>query len=443
MKSGRNDMKKALEKLQVNRPLRLPGDGPGLLAPKAPGKEVPPNGAPPAQAAQFGVAHIGKPASSEEPQNEKAPQKGQHGVSKRSQTEVPCNEATKTELPKSEEARNEADRFEGAENELPQDEGGMSNAFFRLSPRVFSEPLTRTLSGDCFRLFLWLSWRAWRYPNSPGVVRAAVSFIEDETGMGHATASRALKKLRESGLIQLVETDFKRGNLWKVSALACPNRSPDPGTGSKVPRNEVPPKKSGGASEKGASDLKSSAKPPQNESHLKNYINLRNLSQEDANFFFERVDKFSAPKKRASELRHLDLLLSQFKPSDLARAVRYLETKGTLSGESCHSPFSYLAVAVDEVLKRIGKETSGQSIVDGTRPELKQVTESSNIQASLALSNFEADLTPTAQEEFLSEFIQKEFPHGFLPPTRVTKSLAAVAWLAQKNNHGNSFQLAG
>lgn len=443
MKPGRNDMKKALEKLQVNRPLRLPGDGPGLLAPKIAEKEVPPNGAPPEQAAQFEVTHSAKPTSSEAPQNEKAPQKGQHGVSNRPQTEVSRYEATKTELPQSEVARNEAGRFEGDQNELPQDEGATSNAFFRLSPRVFSETLTRNLSGDCFRLFLWLSWRAWRYPNSPGVVRAAVSFIEDETGMGHATASRALKKLRESGLIQLIETDFKRGNLWKISGLACPNRSPDPGTGSKIPQNEVPLKKRRGAPERGTSDLKSSAKPPQNESHLKNYINLRNLSQEDATFFFERVDKFAAPKKREGELRHLDALLAQFKPSNLISAVRYLETKGTLRGESCHSPFSYLAVAADEVLKRIEKGALGKSIIAAPTTELEQAWESSNVEASIALSSFEADLPPAAQEQFLSEFIDKEFPHGFLPPTRVTKSLAAVAWLARRNSHHNPFQLAG
>jgi len=445
MKSGRNDIKKALEKLQVNRPLRLPGDGPGLSAPpsKSAGKEVPPSEVPPKQVAQFEAPQKGKVTLNEPTQIDSPPKRGHHGAPTPAQSEVPQFEQPSKQPPQFELTQIQHSQSELAQNEVSQDEATSSAAFFRLSPRVFSESLTRGLSGDCFRLFLWLSWRAWRYPNSPGVVRAAVSFIEQETGMGHATASRALKKLRESGLVELIETDFKRGNLWKVSGLACPNRSPDPGTGSKAPRNEAPPKKSGGAPERGASDLKSSGKPPQNESHLKNYINLKNLSQEDANFFLERVEKFSAPKKRESELRHLESLLARFKTGELVGAVRYLETKGTLRGESCHSPFSYLAVAADEVLKRIESRPPGSSVVAVPPTESEQACESSNVEASLALSSFESELAPVAQEQFLTNFVQREFPHGFLPPIRVTKSLAAVAWLAQRNNQGGSLQLAG
>lgn len=444
MKQGRNDMRKALEKLQVNRPLRLPSDGPGLSAPTSKSVwEMPHSEVPPKQVPQFEAAQKDKPPLNEEPRIDSSAERGHQQTSTPNQIEAPLSEKPLKQPPQFDLTQNEHSRTELAQKEGAQDEVTSSAAFFRLSPRVFSESLTRGLSGDCFRLFLWLSWRAWRYPNSPGVVRAAVSFIEQETGMGHATASRALKKLRESGLVELMETDFKRGNLWKVSGLACPNRSPDPGSATKPPRNEAPPKKNAGAPERGASHLKSSGKPPQNESHLKNYINLRSLSQEDANFFFERMDRFSAPKKRERELRHLEALLSRFKSSDLVGAVLYLETKGTLRGESCHSPYSYLAVAADEVFKRVQSGPNGSSVIAESQIAMEPTCESKPVEASLALCSFETQLAPGDQEQYLNVFVAREFPHGYLPPTRVTKSLAAMAWLTERTSHSSSFQLAG
>jgi hypothetical protein len=290
------------------------------------------------------------------------------------------------------------------------------------------------MSGDCFRLFLWLSVRAWRYPNSPGVVRAAVSFIEEQTGMGHATVSRALKALKESGLVDLVETDFKLGNVWKVSNLAFSGKSPDPGPagrGSKTeaPRNEVPRRESEGASKRGSISLKTSAEPPRNEEHLKNYENSKELSQEALASLNQRIDAMTAPRKRETEMRHLNVLLDAYAPSDLLRAVTYLETKGTLRGEKCHSPFSYLSLAADEIMKRISRATP-ESPMAATAADAAPEEVSEELRAT-AVSRFEAELSPELQRQVTDEFTAKAFPHGFFPPTRVLRSLVAVAWLSR------------
>jgi hypothetical protein len=68
--------------------------------------------------------------------------------------------------------------------------GTNGGSFFRLSDRAFSSPLLQRISGDCFRLFLWMSARAWRYVKSEGTLRASIGFIEEGTAMSHATIVR-------------------------------------------------------------------------------------------------------------------------------------------------------------------------------------------------------------------------------------------------------------
>src|SRR5690606_22066971 len=116
----------------------------------------------------------------------------QNGVphSKVPQNEMPQLEQTQSNVPQSQAPQNEVAENGGSQDEAPQIEGPQDkesdSAFFRLSHRAFSDPKLQGISGDCFRLFLWLASKAWRYPNSDGRVRAAIRFIEGGTGMSHA-----------------------------------------------------------------------------------------------------------------------------------------------------------------------------------------------------------------------------------------------------------------
>ena len=117
-------------------------------------------------------------------------------------------------------------RTEVPQNEVAQRESATPQGFFKLSHGVFGEPLLRDLSGDCFRLFLWLSSRAWRYPTSGGVVRASVGYIELHAGMSHATISRGLKTLKEKGLITALESRISP--LTKDSSMNLNNQTTIP-----------------------------------------------------------------------------------------------------------------------------------------------------------------------------------------------------------------------
>ena len=154
----------------------------------------------------------------------------------------------------------------------------------------------------------------------------------------------------------------------------------------------------------------------------------------------KRIETFSAPKKRETEVRNLEALLLKYDGTKLRQAVELLDAKGTLRGEKCHSPFSYLAVAADEVMLRIPTGAASSAPLPLTIPISPEENE---MESLIAMARFETELKPGAQEEFVSGFIEREFPHGFLPPSRVTKTLAAKAWWKQRDcNHSTNLQLA-
>jgi hypothetical protein len=339
MSRGQNsDLRSAMKNLQVNVPMKLKGrptfeppSPPRENAKEAPQSEVPPSQATRLETIKSGEAHfepsLFKTAQIEIPQKESSqfekstqvesfgripraasqneaacievPPIGRHQLeqpqieaSKNEAAQIetkPRDEVTQSEVPTNGISQNEPPHNGEAGNELPQTKDAQievadflpTGGFFKLSHNIFQEPIVRKLSGDCFRLFLWLSARAWRYPTSGGEIRASVRFMENHTGMGHATISRSLKTLKEIGLLTLLETDFKQGNLWLVSSLACGGtRGPeDLPPRSEVPRNEQPQKNSAGASKREGSSLKTRGELPQNECNIRSIKKTKNLSE--------------------------------------------------------------------------------------------------------------------------------------------------------------------
>ncbi len=345
-----NDLKERLKALRVNEPLKLNRDGVSMRPPQE-RKEVPQIEVPPHRIPRNEHPH------NEQPQTEtlqpKLPPRFERAQNEEPQIEKARTEVAQIDPPQKEAPQKEAHlipQVEQPQIEEPQREIGTPQGFFKLSHGVFSEPLLKDLSGDCFRLFLWLSSRAWRFPSSGGVVRASVGYIEMQAGMSHATISRGLKTLKERGLISIVEVDFKIGNLWQVSSLACGNPSHD----DKPPRDKAPQNEAarivvGGASKNGTQSLKMRAHPPQNEQDLRSLKKNKNLKD--------------VPKNKMQ-----------------------------------------LAI------------------------ELPQVAEASELKSEEVLMSFEEQLPSTERSKIINDFMAREFPHGFFPPMRVVKVLAAKDW---------------
>ncbi len=332
MSNRRNDdLKERMKALRVNEPLKLKNEG---LAFKPPVQmEAPRNEVPHFQSAPQVI-----------PQSEKA------------RNEVVCSEAPQKEVAQLETARRGA-----AQNDPPQNESAQKevSGFFKLSHRVFSEPSLRDLSGDCFRLFLWLSSRAWRYPTSDGMVRASVGFIETNTGMPHATISRALKTLKDKSLVSIVQVDFKKGNVWRICPVACsgPMSGGDPEdkqTQKKVPQSEAAQSGVQAASKRDGTQLAVRQLPPQIEQDLRSIKKIKN-------------------KKEPS------------------------------------SPPILLSVAP-------------------TDPEI-------GIEERLAaLEAFEKALDDGEKEQVLQGFTSREYPHGYFPPGKVVRMLAATEWYQNRDD---------
>jgi DNA-binding Lrp family transcriptional regulator len=203
--------------------------------------------------------------------------------------------------------------------------------------------------------------RAWRYSTSDGTLRASISFIEEEIGLSHASISRSFKTLKELGLIKIVETDFKKGNLWEVSQIAYGGGTEKYHSQNEPPQNEVAQNKTEANSKRGTSSLKLSEKVPQSEGEYKKY--LININK---NLKSEKLEK-----------------------------IVFLENKQQ---------------------------------------------ENSDLEKNNALELFEAELTDVAQEEIISEFKIREYPHEFYPPPKVIKSLVALNWAKTRNPQ--SYQIA-
>jgi len=318
-------------------------------------KEVPQIEAPPNRSPQTEHPH------NERPQTDllqpKVPPRIEHAQNKEPQIEEARSEVAQNDPPQKEAAQKEASsvqQIELPQVEEPQREVGAPQGFFKLSHGVFSEPLLRDLSGDCFRLFLWLSSRAWRYPSSGGIVRASVGYIEMHAGMSHATISRGLKSLKEKGLISIVEVDFKNGNLWQVSSLACgyPNYDDKPPR-DKAPQNESAQIANVATSKSGSQLLKMRLQPPQNEQDLRSFKKYKKIEE--------------VAKLRAAHIA------------------------------------------------QVRKAGEVESVVN-------------DLESERILSAFEHEVPGEEQSQTIKAFMEREFPHGFFPPMRVVRILAAKHW---------------
>lgn len=352
--SRKDQMKNALRALQVNQPYKLKQPS-SWTSPDQTEKEVPHIEAPQVSQSKSEAPHD-EGADMEIAHNERPLSAGAGRVSTPSRAQnSDSDEAARKKEPRPEPAPSEAPQNErlqkaDAQSEPPQFEAPedrvSETAFFKLSHRVFSDPKLQKMSGDCFRLFLWMAAKAWRYPNSEGTIRASISFIEEGTGMSHANVSRCLKALKELDLVRLVHTDFKRGNFWWISPLACPSGGGSGGHG--LPKKEVPQFEAAqdnreAASKSGRSSHKTRAEAPRFVGEFKKLRKEKNLTEssilensvsadsapsheefEDAVRIFENSESLDGQEAAAKEFISRELAHGYLPPSRvLHRLVAY------------------------------------------------------------------------------------------------------------------------
>jgi hypothetical protein len=289
-------------------------------------------------------------------------------------TQTNAAELSQKELPKSEKPRLEATQNQAPSEKLPIlkaaprekiDPPENLDGFFKIPHSIFYDQELRELSGDSFRLLIWLCSRAWRFPDSDGTLRASVSFIKNGTGIGHAAISRSLKILQEKNFIELREQNFKHGNLWKLKNL-------NGGSGSKKLAPNEPPQikqpaiQGVGSSKQEGSSLEMRVEPPRIEAQPRNSINTRTerISLADENMP-EKISKYFesglAPRKRDSEMKFYFELKNQYQEGEIELCYEYV-TESCTSREASpiHSPMAYLSKAIADVLPLAAKAKEAQ-----------------------------------------------------------------------------------
>ncbi len=411
MKTKPSPIKDVFKSMNINQPYKLSKTAPVFTPPKE-------------------VAHF-EPPPKEETQLERLQKlvpSLEASQNREPQIEVPKKELGVSEVPQKKHAHTKLFQNEVAKKELPQSEPPQKEAthnggFFKLAHSVFADKKLQGVSGDCFRLFLWLSSKAWRFSTSDGTVRASVSHIESETGMSHASISRGLKTLKELHLIRLIKLDYKLGNTWEVSKIALGTSPIDPD--KKLPHPEQDP-----TSELESHSLKLSGVLPQNEAQNKNIKNYKELSQAEKELF-GKIDAIESKSKQKKERKALVSLLQQNSASEITEAYNFIKTNGVLVDQSiCYLPFSYLNVAIEDVLKAIEKGRSKvRKIVMPTAPNHSEEV------AGSILNEFRTCVDQETQEKMIDSYLDQNRTAAFVPSRNIVRILIASNWAQSKTSH--------
>ncbi len=351
------------------------------------------------------------------------------------ENEAYSNEVTHAEESKREVAQKKSPRIKQSFGEVPHDEKmneevrGEPRGYFKLAHSVFFDPLLRSLSGDSFRLFLWMSSRAWQFTDSTGALRASVRWITDGTGMSHATVSRALKVLREAGLVEILKHDFHDGNVWQVSTKAL---------WVKQTENEA-----AATSNRESSHLKMSDQLPQIEGNIKKQqekgkkTSLLLDASEHVQFYFQHCKPF---RKREAELKSYKGLREDFSDEEIASSLEFLTNHGLPeTGEICKAPMAYLSYSMSTVLTEVNKRREKQE-----RMKVEMV----KLREQKAKEEQEAREIEMARQEFVKTFpseseqlqvvdaiCAKMFGDTIRPPRNIAMNIAINEWFKTAMSH--------
>ena len=174
--------------------------------------------------------------------------------------------------------------------------------FFMLAHSVFEDEVIRNLSGDAFRIFIWMSAQAWRFKESKGEFRGAVDYISLKCGCSRSTVTRGLQDLKANKLIVCIEQNFKKGNLWGVSRIADGRKDAEiEASHNEETKIGVAQNRGEACSKSGGSVLNLTKEHAHNEHHLINPNKKLNKSEEAAGEIFEALEERKMMWKKFTE----------------------------------------------------------------------------------------------------------------------------------------------
>jgi hypothetical protein len=157
-------------------------------------------------------------------------------------------------------------------------------------------------------------------------------------------------------------------------------------------------------------------------------------------FLDDHIAKMKPASKRESEMDSLRSLLLEYSVDDIALSLRYLVQFGVLgTKEKCHSPMRYLLTAIEQVVPKARECEAILQVAEG-HSKVETVKQSNhqdcNELIQTALAEFQTQLSPTEQTEYVSIVVAENAMPSFTPRLSLMTKVAAMRWYESKRRIG-------
>lgn len=264
------------------------------------------------------------------------------------------------------------------------------NGWLPLQCDIFKPPVFTDLAPTAFKIYMYMTFLAWRYPVAPNCIRAAIPYLTTGTGVKKDAILSNIDLLEEAGLVKTVKVDKRNGNVyWVNPGYIAPLKKNSENPTAELKNNN----KSGQKSEFQSTENQNSANPPSedgesSDSTLKNRsqssekpnkdytllesskLTYTQASKSESKIITSYLESIEAPGQHASESDFFKKLLATGKLSVeiIEIAYRDLKSNGIRPGEPCHLPMKFLY-------------SNGQAFLDRARKTLEKQRAQASYQA--------------------------------------------------------------
>jgi len=306
-------------------------------------------------------------------------------------------------------------------------------------PRVFTD-----LKPGEIKLLLYLLFLRWRYPERPGYIRAALPYLERGTGIARSAVHTHLKRLSELGLIRCGELNKKIGNLYFVSDSFLWKTSEKQTT--EIQTSEKQTSVVWNSDVSSLKNVRQSSGFHTKELDLLDPLDSSKLSLSADSVVGRYLAAIKATQKRESEKRFLVQLMRGVPVLQIEEAISFLQTEGTLNGEICHSPLSYLSKAGDQVFslletkKAQAMEMEKKKITSEKQAALEQekIEHQKKLREDAWVFFRERHPEPQLLESKLTQLIEARISKDkFTAPREILQTLVVIDWYDAQVKNGS------
>jgi len=244
--------------------------------------------------------------------------------------------------------------------------------FMPLSCLILDQSIFGELRPGEFKLYIYLLFLAFRYPERKNHVRAAIAYLVAGTGIKKDAVIAHMKRLNELNLAKCVEHNQKIGNLYSVSTTYLWNTSKVLSENQNT-ENKNTDKTHANSGFSDGSTLENHTPHSENQTQDKTYLENKSLLKNEEPIFIQNYFSVLPQAKLKKEREAFLSLKMNYSEGDIEACFSYLQAHGELkTGTPCHSPLSYLSMAINDVLKKIRENDKRSRVGDQSQTFLEE-----------------------------------------------------------------------